>query len=89
MTTLNRVEQLLQEQRYRDSDRLLLLAFWFTEGLELTEAQRHKFMNCTTAETITRARRLLKNKYPASKVVDDQRFDRFQQYKNEKAVSWL
>lgn len=90
MILLNRVEQLLQEQRYRDSDKLLLLAVWHTQGLELTEEQRQIFMDkCSVAESVTRARRELRDKYPASKEVEEERFNKFEQYKNDKAISWL
>lgn len=90
MKILNRVEQLLQEQKYRDSDKHLLLAFWHTQGLHLTDEQRRIFMDrCSTAESITRARRALKDKYPASEEVDRERFNKFRAYKNLEAVSWL
>lgn len=90
MILLNRVEQLLQEQRYRDSDKLLLLAVWHTQGLELTEHQRQIFMSkCATAESITRARRHLRHKYPASDKITEERFNKYTQYKNDHAVSWL
>lgn len=79
-----KVEQLLKsDQKYRDSDKELLLAFWEGEGLSLNYSQRQAFMNCTIAESITRARRELKSKYPASKKVDDKRFELFQEYREE------
>lgn len=69
-------------QRFRDNDKLLLLAIWHSEGLHLTDEQRHIFLtSCTSAETITRARRALKVNYPASEAVDQVRYDRFKQYK--------
>jgi hypothetical protein len=90
MRILNRVEQLLERQEYRDSDKKLLLAFWHTQGLELTPQQRDIFMNkCSTAESITRARRALREKHPASEVVEEERYNKFVDYKNNKAVSWL
>lgn len=83
MSVLNNVERVLQAgQRFRDSDRLLLLAVWHMEGLHLTEEQRQVFLsNCTTAETITRARRALKVDYPASESVNEERYAKFIEYK--------
>ena len=82
MSALNKVERILQMgQRFRDSDKLLLLAFWHTEGLHLTEEQRTIFTLCTTAETITRARRALKEQYPASPEIEEERYHKFKEYK--------
>ena len=83
MTVLHNVEKVLQMgQRFRDSDKLLLLAIWHVEGLHLTDEQRHIFLiNCTSAETITRARRALKVDYPATEEVDQARYNRFKEYK--------
>ena len=83
MTVVHNVESVLQMgQRFRDSDKLLLLAIWHAEGLHLTDEQRHMFLtNCTSAETITRARRALKVEYPASGEVDQARYNRFKEYK--------
>jgi len=90
MKILDRVDALLNDKRFRDSDKRLLLAFWHTQGLELTPQQRDIFMNkCSTPESITRARRALREKHPASEVVEEERFEKYQQYKNESAVSWL
>jgi hypothetical protein len=90
---INRVEDLLlhgyktaSPQTLRDSDRALLLAVWDQEGLHLTDEQKRAYMSSTTAETITRARRALKAKYPASAGVDQARYDRFKQYKYETAL---
>jgi hypothetical protein len=85
-----RVEDLLlhgyktaSPQRLRDSDKALLLAFWELDGLYLTNEQKRVFMSCGVAESITRARRDLKKKYPASEAVDQARFDKYQQYRFE------
>jgi len=79
---LSKTETLLvHSQILRDSDKKLLLAFCETEGLHLNEIQRSIFMGCTPAESITRARRALKVKYPASKAVDDQRFELYKEMK--------
>lgn len=71
-------------QAYRDSDRLLLLAYWQREGFFLTPEQKAAFMNTTAAESITRARRALKAQYPASEAVDNARFDKYLHYKHER-----
>lgn len=91
MKVIERVEAFLQaDQSYRDSDKKLLLDYWYKQGLRLSKEQREIFLEvCTTPETITRARRMLMEKYPASKEVDDERFNKFQQHKNERAISWL
>lgn len=85
MKILSIVESLLKErQDFRDSDKKLLIAIWHLQGLHLTEEQREVFLNkCTTPETISRARRALKGEYPASKVVDDERYEKYKQYKYE------
>lgn len=80
-----RVEHLLKHgyktasgQVFRDSDKALLLAYWEQDGLYLNNEQKHVFMNyCGVSESITRARRALKADYPASKEVDDMRYDKF------------
>lgn len=85
MKTIDRVENILKEdQDYRDSDKLLLLRYWREQGLVLTEGQINTFMRCTTAETITRARRALKDQYPASDKVTELRYTKFTKYKGQK-----
>ncbi len=90
---INRVEDLLlhgyktaSPQRLRDSDRALLLAVWDQEGLHLTSEQKQAYMSCTTAETITRARRALKAQYPASEAVDNARFEKYKGYRYEQVM---
>ena len=81
---------LANDARCRNSDKLLLLKYWHTQGLHLTEEQRQIFMDkCTTPETITRARRELREQYPESKEVQQERFKKFLSHKNDKAISWL
>lgn len=91
MKVIDRVENFLKANSiYRNSDKRLLLDYWEKQGLVLTDEQRQIFYDrCTTAETITRARRALKDKYPASAEVDKARYDRFKEFKNEQAISWL
>jgi uncharacterized membrane protein len=43
-------------------------------------------MNATAAESITRARRALKDRYPASPEITEKRYKRFNEYKYENAV---
>lgn len=63
----------------RDSDKRLLIAYWESEGLQLTDFQKAMFMDCTPAESITRARRFLRDKFPGSPKVEKARFERFEE----------
>jgi hypothetical protein len=90
---IDRVEQLLRygyktatPQTLRDNDRALLLACWEQNGLYLNDEQKVAFMNATAAESITRARRALKDRYPASPEITEKRYKRFNEYKYENAV---
>lgn len=79
-----RVESLLMYlPELRNSDKALLLAYWRKEGLELSMEQERKFMLVTTAESITRARRALRKKYPASEKVEAVRYQKFITTRNE------
>ena len=84
MTILNKISQLLQARPVlRNSDKKLLITVWHTEGLHLTEQQRQIFLDkCTPAETITRARRSLRDKFPESEEVQQERFKKFLAYKD-------
>ena len=89
MKTIDRIEKILQEdQSYRDSDRLLLLRYWREQGLVLTEGQISTFMRCTTAETITRARRALKDQYPASDKINEERYQKSLKYRGQKEYAY-
>ena len=81
--TKQRTEVLLsQDTSLRDSDKKLLLRFWEDEGFGLSESQKRVFLEkCTPAESITRARRALKDRYPASEKVTEQRYDLYRQYR--------
>lgn len=70
-----RVEKLLVHlPRTRNSDKELLLEYWERQGLVLSQSQRLTFLNlCTPAESITRARRLLREKYPGTPEVEQER----------------
>lgn len=88
MKIQSRVRRLLQRQDLRDSDKKLLLAFWHTQGFELTEHQRKVFMErCATPESITRARRALREEYPASDSVENERFKKYMSYKHDRAYN--
>lgn len=79
MRVKNKVERLLREDKdLRSSDKKLLLAYWQTEGLYLSHNQEKKFMDCTVAETITRARRMLRADYPGNEQVEEKRYEKFQ-----------
>ena len=79
MRVKNKVERLLKEDKdFRSSDKKLLLAYWRTEGLYLSEDQERKFMDCTVAESITRARRMLRAEYPGNEQVEEKRYEKFQ-----------
>lgn len=84
MTTKDKVEQLIKENpKLRDSDKALLGAFWATEGFVMTDEQKRMFMQLTVAESITRARRELRSVYPCSQEVEEKRFRKYQEYRNE------
>lgn len=80
-----KVEALLKhDANNRDSDKKLLLSYWQHEvGLMLTPDQRQKFMEATPAESITRARRELKGKYPPSEAVEQARYNKFNRFRNQ------
>ena len=79
------IERFLKnDPELRDSDKKLLLAVWEGEGLFMSTTQRETFLNkCSVAESITRARRKLKVQYPASKEVEEGRYQMFNEYKDE------
>lgn len=67
----------------RNSDKKLLLTFWEKEGLQLTSEQQRAFLDCTPAESITRARRALRNKYPASPQIEKTRYGLAEQTRDQ------
>jgi len=81
--TKQRTERLLsRKEELRNSDKKLLIEFWEDEGLFLSESQRKTFLDrCTPAESITRARRALKDRFPASDAVSEQRYSNYIQYR--------
>lgn len=79
-----RVEyQLKNYPALRDSDKELLLAIWSQEGFHLSDTQRAAFMRTTPAESVTRAARLLRHKYPASTQATEARYGRYIEERNE------
>ena len=88
MLVRNKVENLLiGDANLRNSDKELLLAYWETQGLYLTEAQKSKFFQCTPAESVTRARRMLRGEYPGNKAVEGERYTKFLEHRG--AIPWL
>lgn len=81
-----RVEWILKNYpTARDSDHDLLLTFWDYQGLKLTPEQRQIFMRCDIAESITRARRKLRVKYPGTPKVELERRNKQEQYRERYA----
>ena len=76
-----KVRALLEESEYnRNSDKLLMLEFWEKyHNLVLTTQQRAIFMDATPAESITRARRSLREEFPGSKEVEAKRYELFEE----------
>lgn len=84
MRVKQQVEKLMSlDARYRNSDKHLILKVWQENGLELTKAQRMVFWGVPSAESITRRRRELSGKYPASEKVMEHRYKHYKAYTNE------
>ncbi len=79
------VERMLREQpELRNSDKKLLLAVWESEGLHFSETQKRMFLDkCSIAESLTRARRNLRSKYPGNEEVEDKRYEMFLDMRDE------
>lgn len=69
------VERVLNEYpEARSSDKKLLLGVWHFQGFILDKRQKQIFYDkCSCAETITRERRKLRRKYPATPEVEAMR----------------
>lgn len=80
-----RTEMLLKHLPHlRDNGKKLLLAYWRKEGLILTEIQEKIFLEkCTKAESITRARRALREDYPGKKDIEEARYKESQRFRHE------
>lgn len=84
MRVHDKVEHLLKTQpRLRNSDKELLLAFWEDQGLYFSDTQKKAIYACTPAESITRARRSLRAQYPGEKKIEDDRFGKFKEFRDE------
>ena len=90
MNTSDKVEQLLKNNtKLRDSDTWLLFAYWEQEGLKLTDDQKRALANLTTAETITRVRRKLRDKYPGSEAVEKARYTKYIEARDEYGMPYM
>lgn len=85
MTVKERIKIVLEQKpELRDSDKKLLLYYWKRQGLELTEEQEQIFIDkCTSAESITRARRIVQEENP-----DLQATEEVQEARHQKAVDY-
>lgn len=90
---IDRVENLLihgyktaSPQKLRDNNKALVLAYWELDGLFLTDEQKRIFMKTKSASAITRERRNYNERYPASKNIQDMRFERYKEYKYDKVM---
>lgn len=73
----------------RDNDLLLMLKVWDREGFNLSDRQKEKFLSgLTKPESIRRTRQKLQQQglYPANQEVDDARFDKFVEMKNNMRI---
>lgn len=77
----------------KSNEKDLLLEVWEIEGFYLSDRQKQLFKDkCTTPESITRARRDLRQKYPelysGTEEVEEDRARKSREYAGG-AVSWL
>ena len=85
-----KVERLLKENpALRSSDKKLLMAFWRMEGLDLTDDQFEILMQATPAESITRSRRALRDKYPGTDEVEKERYTKYIEVRDEMGNSYM
>ena len=93
MTIKNKIKHMVtQDKTLLDSDKKLLLHYWEMQGLGLSDGQKQRFMErCTTPETITRARRELRlvDGIQGKEDIEEERFEKYQEYKKPQAVSWM
>lgn len=85
MNITDRVEAILKHDKAsRDSDKRLLVIYMQKAGMELTPKQIEIFNSMPSMETIRRIRQKLQEggKYPASKEVDQARFEKFREVKH-------
>lgn len=84
MKISQQVENILKVSREaRNSDKELLIIYMQKFGMNLSEEQKDTFRNMPSTETIRRTRQQLQQecKYPADESVDQARFDKFKEVK--------
>lgn len=84
MNITQRVENILRVSRdARNSDTELLIIYMQKSGMELTDRQIAKFRDLPSMETIRRVRQKIQEhgKYPADDSVNEARFRKFKQVK--------
>lgn len=90
MNISERVENILKAvPATRSSDKELLIVYMQKAGMDLTPSQIALFKDLPSMETIRRIRQKLQEdgKYPASKEVEDQRFEKYKQTKGAIGVT--
>ena len=90
-STKFRVAQLLNlDQRFRDSDKHLILKVWESEGLILTKEQRTIYMSLPSADVISRRRRELSKDFPPSPEALERRYKHYRAFTDEFSnYGWL
>lgn len=89
MKVTDQVENILRvSQKARNSDKELMIIYMQKFGMELSEKQIDLFRQMPAFETIRRIRQKLQEegKYPASKEVDNARFEKYKQVRGEIGV---
>lgn len=84
MTIAQRVENILRASKAaRNSDTELQIIYMQKSGMNLSEAQKQKFRELPHMETIRRTRQKLQEqgKYPADEEVNEARFEKYKQVK--------
>lgn len=84
MTNLQRVKNILEfVPKTRNSDIELLIIYWQKAGVNLSNEQIQKIKELPSPDTLTRIRRKIQEngEFPASKSVEDARFAKFKQVK--------
>lgn len=90
MNISDRVKNIMQAvPATRSSDKELLIVYMQKAGMELSPAQINLFKELPSMETIRRIRQKLQEdgKYPASKEVENKRFEKYKQTKGAIGVT--
>lgn len=85
MKTSKQVEDILKmDKSTRNSDMLLYIAYLGRNGIHLSLQQKSAMMNLSSPETVGRIRRKLQEdgKYLPDEAVDEARFNKFKEVKN-------